>query len=251
MPKKKKSKIYFTQDTEDAIVEYNNETNFIKRNKIYNERIKYPIEKLAENVLNTFKFPYIDDTYKNKKEDLVSHIVLNLDKYSQEKGKAFSYFSVTAKYYLIIRNESKYKHLKTTLSINSDETDDEGYEVKHQLPDYNDVIKEISTDKQEFIELLIDYFNKNLTKMFKRKRDMDIATCVLVLMESYEKLENFNKKNLYILVREMSGHRAQHITGVINKMKSVYKKLYDEYYGSGEFEDDSDDLVIEGASKFF
>jgi len=251
MPRKKKSKMYFTQDTEDAIVEYNNETNILKRNKIYKERIKYPIEKLAENVLNTFKFPYIDDTYKNKKEDLISHIVLNLDKYSQNKGKAFSYFSVTAKYYLIIRNESKYKHLKTTLSINSDETDSEGYEIKHQLPDYNNEIREISDDKQEFIKLLIDYFNKNLTKMFKRKRDMDIATCVLVLMESYGKLENFNKKNLYILVREMSGHRAQHITGVINKMKSVYKKLYEEYYGAGEFEDNLTEQIVEGADRFF
>lgn len=251
MAKRKKNKMYFTQDTEDAIVEYNNESDVLKRNKIFNDRIKYSIEKLSENVLNTFKFPYIDDTYRNKKEDLVSHIVLNLDKYSQEKGKAFSYFSVTAKYYLIIKNESNYKQLKTTLSIDLDETDDEGYKITHHLPDQNTEIKQISKDKREFIGLLVDYFNNNLTKMFKRKRDMDIATCVLVLIESYEKLENFNKKNLYILVREMSGHRAQHITGVINKMKDVYKKLYEQYYGEGELVDDINENVLNGASRFF
>lgn len=251
MAKKVKNKMYFTQDTEDAIVEYNNETNVVTRNKIFNERIKYSIDKLAENVLNTFKFPYIDDSYKNKKEDLVSHIVLNLDKYSQDKGKAFSYFSVAAKYYLIIRNESTYKHLKTTLSINTDDTNDEGYEIRHELPDYNQEMQNISGDKNEFIYLLIDYFNKNLTKMFKRKRDIDIATCVLVLMESYQKLENFNKKNLYILVREMSGHRSQHITGVINKMKSVYAQLYEEYYGSGDLENNIEENILEGADRFF
>ena len=54
--RKKRSKMYFTQTTEDAIVKYNNETNVAKRHKIYDDDIKYAIEKLAENIINTFKF---------------------------------------------------------------------------------------------------------------------------------------------------------------------------------------------------
>lgn len=249
---KQKNKIYFTEDTEDAIVEYNSETSVVKRNKIYNERIKAPIEKLVENVINTFKFPYIDDTFKNKKADLVSHIILNLDKYSKDKGKAFSYFSVTAKYYLIIKNEAMYKQLKSNIYIDVDESGDEGYQLHNEIPDHNVEIQNISNDKREFIKLLIDYFNSNLTKIFKKKRDIDIASCVLMLMESYDKLENFNKKNLYILVREMSGQRAQHITSVINKMKDIYMDLYESYYNTGELDNQEIyDDILEGADRFF
>ena len=55
MARKRKNKIYFSQDTEDAIVEYNKTKDYVKRNKIYVESIQYPFEKLAENILNTFK----------------------------------------------------------------------------------------------------------------------------------------------------------------------------------------------------
>ena len=55
MPRKKKEKMYFTMDTEAAIIEYNKSSDFKLRNRIYEESIKYPFEKLAENILNTFK----------------------------------------------------------------------------------------------------------------------------------------------------------------------------------------------------
>ena len=50
--KKGSKKLYFTQETEDAIVEYNKTDDMAIRNHIYNEKIKYPFEKLAENILN-------------------------------------------------------------------------------------------------------------------------------------------------------------------------------------------------------
>ena len=60
MPRKRKNKIYFSMDTERAIIEYNKTDDPLQRNKIYKESIQYPFEKLAENVLNTFKFSYFD-----------------------------------------------------------------------------------------------------------------------------------------------------------------------------------------------
>ena len=39
--------MYFTQETEDNIVLYNNSDDMAERNKIYEEHIKYPFEKLA------------------------------------------------------------------------------------------------------------------------------------------------------------------------------------------------------------
>jgi hypothetical protein len=54
--RKPKDKIYFGTPAQDAIVEYNKTKDPSKRSRIYEERIKYPFEKLAENEINTFKF---------------------------------------------------------------------------------------------------------------------------------------------------------------------------------------------------
>ena len=64
-PRRKKSKIYFGAPAQEAIIEYNNSTDEKVRSKIYEERIKFPFEKLAENVLNTFKFSYFDVSKKD------------------------------------------------------------------------------------------------------------------------------------------------------------------------------------------
>ncbi len=60
MPKKKNNKNYFTQETEDAIIEYNNTDSYSKKSKIYAEKIHYPFFKLTQNIIHTFKFYHTD-----------------------------------------------------------------------------------------------------------------------------------------------------------------------------------------------
>lgn len=235
MPRKRKNKMYFTQDVEDAIIEYNNETDEHKKREIYNERIKYALNKLVENVINTFKFPYIDESFRNKKAEVVSHLMLNIDRFTEEKGKAYSYFTVIARNYLIIQNDSSYKSLKTDSSIDRNEYDSEEYSnVYHQLEDPDYLYYNTSEDKEEFINLMIKFFDKNMLNIFNKKRDIDIANSLLILMREYKSIENFNKKNLYILVRELSNYHSTYITKVINKMKSIYSILYNHYNEYGD-----------------
>jgi len=54
------SNYYFTKDTEDAIVSYNNSSDPLFRDKIFREKIYYPFYKLAENIIHSFKFYYTD-----------------------------------------------------------------------------------------------------------------------------------------------------------------------------------------------
>ena len=103
--KKKKSKQYFTESTERAIIRYNNSDNEILRNKIYQEHIEYPFQKLAENIIHTFKFYYFDVPSEDVKHEVVSFLVMNMHKFKAGKGKAFSYFSIVAKNYLILHND--------------------------------------------------------------------------------------------------------------------------------------------------
>jgi len=93
--KPKQTIYYFTQDTEDAIVEYLNTNSESERNSIYNNRIDYAFHKLAENIIHTFKFYYTEvNTINELKHEVVCILLEKLPKYKQDKGKAYSYFGL-------------------------------------------------------------------------------------------------------------------------------------------------------------
>ena len=111
--RRKKSKIYFGTPVHDAIVRYNHSGSPSERNKIYTEEIHAAFLKLAENIINTFKFSYFSYGFRDLQEEVVSNLVLNMHKFDETKGsKAFSYFSVVAKNYLILNNNANYKKMK-------------------------------------------------------------------------------------------------------------------------------------------
>ena len=114
----RKKKMYFTEDTQNAIIAYNQESDLAKRNKVWNEFIHKPIDKLAENIINRFRFMYMDGGIKEVKSEVVSFLLTKLPKYTEDKGKAFSYFSIVAKNYLIQNNNKNYKRLTSKASVN-------------------------------------------------------------------------------------------------------------------------------------
>ena len=74
----------------------------------------------------------------------------------------------------------------------------------------------------------------NITNIFHRQKDILVADSVLELFRKREYLENFNKKALYIMIREMTGSNTQHITRVINEMKKYYLNMLQEFSEVGE-----------------
>ena len=226
MPRKKKAKKkpYFGIDVQEAIVRYNaldQQTQEAKRNKIYIEEIHKAFDKLAENIINTFKFTYFDYGFEDIKCETVAFMVMNMHKYDHTKGsKAFSYFSVVAKNYLILHNNNNYKKLKSH----------DGVEVLDRKRNLNSFDK---TDMKDLTKEIVDYFEANLLTIFKKQRDLNVAYSIVDLMKHIDEIENFNKKSLYILIREMTDVNTSHITSVVNVLKKHYKKLANEYYTKG------------------
>ena len=219
--KKKKRKVYFGQEVQDAVVDYNSSISDSERNIIYRDRIHAAFDKLAENIINTFKFTYFDMPFDDIKHEVVAFMVMNIHKYDHTKGsKAFSYFSVVAKNYLILHNNNNYKKLKSHSGV---EVLDR--EKNMDTPLDNDL-------KQLTIEI-VDYFELNLPIIFKKQRDLNVAYSILDLMKQIDEIENFNKKSLYILIREMTDVNTSHITSVVNVLKKHYKKLVNEYHKNG------------------
>ena len=222
----KKEKIYFSKKTEDAIIEYNSVDDEIKRNEIYENKIKFSFEKLVENIFNTFKFTYFDNSPIEIQKETVSHLVTNIHKFQAGKGKAFSYFSIVAKNYLIFHNNNNYKRFNQHVDIS--ETPSES-SVCLQTEDAHH--KDIQT--QEFMKLIVNYWEANVSKIFNKQKDLNIAYAVIELFRNCERIENFNKKTLYLYIRELSNCKTQQITKVINKMKSYQNLVMRNYSNRG------------------
>ena len=212
--------MYFDQEVEDAIILYNGLEDAAERSKLYDDKIRYAFEKLSESIINTFKFSYFDVPFEDVKSEVVTFLVMNMHKYDHTKGsKAFSYFSVVAKNYLILNNNSNYKKFKSH--------DDLSSLNKHTTDPSND---EYVTD---LLEEIILYFEQNIDTIFKRKRDINIAYAILELLKKRREIENFNKKALYILIREMTDVDTSKITSVTNVMKRHYKNILNDFYNKG------------------
>jgi len=218
--KKKNKKVYFGKDVQEAIIRYNSEENPNIRNQIYRDEIAYAFDKLCENIINTFKFSYFDSRFEDVKNEVISFLVLNIHKYDASKGfKAFSYFSVVAKNYLILNNNNNYKMLKTHSSSSSDKH----YVINASVNKLEENLKD--SDIQIFFNEMINFFEDKVENIFKKTEDIKIAYSVIKLFKERENLENFNKKGLYLLIREMTGVQTSKITKVVNIMKRHYIKI--------------------------
>ena len=83
---------------------------------------------------------------------------------------------------------------------------------------------------------MLEYWDNNITNIFRRQKDILVADSVLELFRRRKNIENFNKKALYIMIREMTGSNTQHITRVINQMKNYYFSMLEEFQHAGKID---------------
>src|SRR6266404_2505574 len=112
-----RSGMYWTEEIDQIIEQFNKTENAEQREAIFNEKLKYPFGKLVENIFNTFKFSYFETGPLDVQKETVAHLVANIRKFEPSKGKSFSYFSIVAKNYLIALNNANYRRFNEHDSI--------------------------------------------------------------------------------------------------------------------------------------
>lgn len=222
--RKKKSNVYFTRITELAILGYNKTDNTILREKIYRRFIYPAFMKMAENLINTVKPTYIDSTFTDLQTDLVTYLTERLTKFNPEAGRAYSYYTRTSFNYLIGENQKAYAKLKgDTLELNIDEQRNIVTEM------HNDEMRETL---EYFMDAYIEHCYNNLNYIFTNTLDIHVADSILHIFENRENIEDFNKKRLYILIRERTNldpSQTNAVTRVVKVLKQIYDDSFLEY----------------------
>ena len=227
-----KSKNYFTKDTEQAIVRYNNEPDPEIRSQIYRDEIHYAFFKLTENIIHTFKFYYTEvDQIEHLQHEVITFLLSKLHLFNPDNGaKAYSYFGTITKNWLIVYNTKNYKKRVQKAPV------DELY--KDDNYSYNMGEEKEKEKLGIFIDTYVKYVEDRFDKFFPKGNDAKVADAILELFRKRENLEIFNKKALYIYIREiMATHglevKTPKITKIANKLYGLFKNNYVYYLETG------------------
>jgi hypothetical protein len=100
--RKPKVKNYFAETEENAVREYLKATTFEEKNKIYNEFLKHPLDKMISSIIRRYKLYRKDMDYEEVHIDTHSFLITKIDKFKPSKEKkAYSYFGTICKNYLM------------------------------------------------------------------------------------------------------------------------------------------------------
>ena len=230
MPKKrrKKSKNYFTQETENYIVLYNNTKNSEKRSRIYETNIHYPFFKLTQNIIHTFKFYHTEvENLEHLQHEIITFLLSKMHLFDPTRGaKAYSYFGTIVKRWLILYNTKNYKKKINKVGV-------EVLTSENSTHTYSQGDEKVKSDLDKYVDLFVDHASENIFELFPKKNDAQIADAILELFRKRETLEVFNKKALYIYIREMVDVKTPKITKIANQLYDIFKTSYVFYIEYG------------------
>jgi len=229
-PKKKRRKSkknhYFTKVHEDAIVKYANTTDRQLRSELYIAYIQPAFDQMVDKIIYTYRFttlPNIDYL----KEDCKVWLTTILNKYDPNKGsKAFSYFSVVTKNWFIHKVKRTQKRNRTEVFL-EDMVNELDEDLISKEPTYE--------EKRNELEFWKSFGNEMNTwdSFMLKENEKKVLMAVRILMDSADTIEIFNKKAIYLYLREITGLNTKQVVNNLNKLRKRYR-VFKNKWESGE-----------------
>ena len=216
--KKRSKNNYFTRVHQEAIVEYATTKDRGVRTTLYINLIEPAFDEMVNKIVYTYKFtnlPNIDYL----KDECKIWLTTILDKFDPEKGsKAFSYFSVITKNWFIHKVKKNAKLLKREMQYDNLPVEIE----KRYMVTVNPYEKD--REKHEFWQHLWGEIDK-WEKLNLKDKEKKVLEAVKILLESVDQIEIFNKKAIYLYMREITGYNTKQIVNNLNKIRTKYKQF--------------------------
>ena len=218
MKKARKKNNYFTKDHENAILQYVATDDQRLRTELYSEYIGPAFNEMVDKIVYTYKFTNLPNIEPLKDECKV-WLTTILDKFEPSKGsKAFSYFSVITKNWFIHKVKKNAKLLKKEVQYDNLPAELE----KIHMVTYNPYEKD--REKAEFWMLLGGEIDK-WSQIKLKEKEKKVLEAIRILLDSVEEIEIFNKKAIYLYMREITGLNTKQIVNNLNKIRSKYRQF--------------------------
>lgn len=216
--------MYFDDQVQLAIENYNNCQCFMTRKSIYETKINPAFDQLVDKLIKVYDFKSLQVNQEELKLDCVAFLYESMHKWDSDRGtKAFSYFNVVAKNWLIINTRKHAK--KACLNVSLNDFDNLTPQQKIQIEEYSIVQSPedqiISIENKAEIMRLLDDIKVKLSN----ENEMRCLHAIETLFNSIEELDILNKRAVRIYLREISGLDKKIISKSISSIKKQYKNL--------------------------
>ena len=228
MSQKRKSKTrrrknhYFTKEHEDAIVKYANTRDRRVRTELYIQWIQPAFDQMVDKIIYTYRFTSLPNISYLRDECKI-FLTTILDKYDPNRGsKAFSYFSVITKNWFIHKVKKTQKRNRTEVYMEDmlNELEEECISTEKT---YNDVREDV--EFWNFLYNEIDTWDNFMLKENEKK----VLLAVKILFDSADTIEIFNKKAIYLYLREITGLNTKQVVNNLNKLRKRYRVFKDKW----------------------
>ena len=213
---------YFTKVHENAIIRYALTDSKAERTDLYISYIGPAFDEMVDKIVYTYKFnnlPNIDYL----KDDCKLWLITILDKYDTTRNsKAFSYFSVITKNWFIHKVKQNSKKLKRDLQYEdlNDETEIDQFITENTY--------ESNREQQEFWQHLFGEMDK-WENLKLKETERKVLQAIKILFNSTDDIEIFNKKAIYLYMREITGLNTKQIVNNLNRIRKRYRMFKVEW----------------------
>lgn len=217
-------KLYFHAGTHDAIVRFQNEKDDNERETIYVQEILPAFDKLVENLIFIQGFNISHGNFDDLKSDCVTFLFETLKKFDASRGtKAFSYFNVVAKNWLIVKNRQRAKSAKRMCSIDDKDAinEIELLDLENYTVDQNQDANLIKEDATISIFMLLEDIRCDMTC----ENEIKCIEAIRKIFNEIEDVEILNKRAIFVYVRDITGLTPKQLSIAMSSIRKKYKEL--------------------------
>lgn len=223
---KKKKNYYFGPPQEEAIAAYIHSDDHETRTQLYVDTIRPAFDELVNKIVFTYKFTSVPNI-EILREECKVWLTTVIDKFNPDKGsKAFSYFSVITKNWFIHKAKQHTTQARREIQLEDmSKTIEETYLSEENVYD-------TARDTWEFWQ----HLNKEIeswSKLSMKPNEEKVYEAIKILLSKPEDIEIFNKKAIYLYLRELTGLSTKQVVTCLNKMRERYKVFKTDWI-SGE-----------------
>jgi hypothetical protein len=226
--KKQTTENYFDIREENAVRLFLTASTFEEKNKIYNEFLRFPLDKMISSIIRRYKLYRKDMNFTEIHTDTHSFLMTKIDKFSPSKEKkAYSYFGTICKNYLMGQILKDQKETNRKISYE---------DISSDLENRPEMIYYLELEPvQEYnvIPILKDYIKTTIEEDELNDNELKLGLALIDILDNYETIfpatdnNKFNKNVILLSIREMTNMSTKEIRASIKKFKKIYSSLID------------------------
>jgi len=226
--RKRTTNLYFGPEEEKAVVEFLTCEDDHKRNRIYNNSLRAPLNKMIESIIRRYKLYRKDMEFEDLHADTLSFLAMKMNKFEPEQGKkAYSYFGTICKNYLLGQLLKSDKRMKTDLAY------DDVYKSVEEMDDYQYTLEEgDKTPLDEFIKEISANIKAEIEHGKLNENELAVGNSLMQVLDNWETIfeqvesgNKYNKNLILAYIRELSGLTTKDIRVAMRRFKKIYSAL--------------------------